>query len=384
MKILFIASDNSDTSGAFLCMVELCVQLREKFGIESLVVLPYRGSGESLLNNYKIKYKLIYSFSWLVAKSKKYKITQIAKRMIARIVNFFSILRIRRYIREQHIDVVHINTTCTYVGAVAAKKENVKLVWHLREFLEEHTDWTLWNRPKNNKLIGTADKIIVISKCLAKKYENIFLQKKLKIIYDGIDVNKYQIERELFQGDIIQMIFVGALYKDKGVEDLIDACGILKEQKKLEKFCLHIYGKGEKNYEDILCQKVRELHLDKEIIFQGTTNEIEIYTQQADISFTCSKAEAFGRVTVEALMSGCLVIGAKTAATAEIIQDGKNGLLYSYGNVEELAEKIQYALDNKSVMREIARYGKKSAQQQFSLEKNVLKVHDTYKEILEA
>jgi glycosyltransferase involved in cell wall biosynthesis len=61
----------------------------------------------------------------------------------------------------------------------------------------------------------------------------------------------------------------------------------------------------------------------------------------SDIVLVCSRSEAFGRVTIEGMFSGRPVIGARSAATAELIKDGVNGLLYDPGNPGDLAEKIK-------------------------------------------
>ena len=51
-----------------------------------------------------------------------------------------------------------------------------------------------------------------------------------------------------------------------------------------------------------------------------------------DIALVASCSEAFGRVTVEAMLAGMLVIGADVAGTSELICDGVNGILYEDDN----------------------------------------------------
>ena len=58
----------------------------------------------------------------------------------------------------------------------------------------------------------------------------------------------------------------------------------------------------------------------------------------------CSRAEAFGRVTVEAMKLGLPVIGAARGATPELVRDGWNGLLYAHGDANELAGKIDRSI----------------------------------------
>lgn len=375
MNVMFVSSDNKRTSGAFLCMVDLCKNLRDDYGINTYVILPFNGSGQELLEENDIPYRVIFSFTWLVVKSKRNSLFQRMKRCVARTYNVIAIQMIRKFIRKHHIDIVHINTTCSYVGAKAAKKENVKLIWHIREFLEEHSDLTLWNRKKNNLLIASSDQVITISECLSKKYVSIVPKDKLTVVYDGIDVSLFSNRNDILSGTCAHFIFVGALYKDKGIEDLLRACSMIAGK---VTFTLDIVGQGELQYEQMLQELVKELRLDEQVSFLGVRNDVNKLLETADIAFTCSRAEAFGRVTVEAMMAGCLVIGTNAAATAEIIKDKENGLLYEYGNVAQLSEKISYAISNKDEMRKLAKKGCAEARKLYSLKKNVDGVFELY------
>ncbi|MFT8592315.1 MAG: glycosyltransferase [Bifidobacterium sp.] len=66
----------------------------------------------------------------------------------------------------------------------------------------------------------------------------------------------------------------------------------------------------------------------------------------ADIALVCSKCEAFGRVTIEAASAGCIVIGADTGATPEILSK-IGGIKYILGSCEDLGEKIREVIQSK-------------------------------------
>jgi hypothetical protein len=46
------------------------------------------------------------------------------------------------------------------------------------------------------------------------------------------------------------------------------------------------------------------------------------------------------------MLAGKPVIGSARGATAEIIQDGRTGLLYEWGNIRDLTKKIRFLYDN--------------------------------------
>ena len=92
--------------------------------------------------------------------------------------------------------------------------------------------------------------------------------------------------------------------------------------------------------------------------------------------------EAYGRVTIEAMLSGCLAVGVNTGATPELIKDGETGLLYQAGNVESLAECIEEALSNPERSRRLAKSGQVYVSHTFTKENNLRQILKVYQEAL--
>ena len=81
----------------------------------------------------------------------------------------------------------------------------------------------------------------------------------------------------------------------------------------------------------------------------GVTDRLEIFDYHAkadehldwcNVLLMTSAAEAFGRVTVEALTAGRPVIGSRSGGTPELIADGVDGILFTPGDAGELAAAI--------------------------------------------
>jgi glycosyltransferase involved in cell wall biosynthesis len=56
---------------------------------------------------------------------------------------------------------------------------------------------------------------------------------------------------------------------------------------------------------------------------------------------------------LEALSTGCLIVGSNTAPVKEVIEDNVNGLLVDFFETGAIADKIEYALDNPTLMQPI-------------------------------
>lgn len=63
--------------------------------------------------------------------------------------------------------------------------------------------------------------------------------------------------------------------------------------------------------------------------------------KNVDIEIVSSKQEAFGKITVEAMMGQIPVIGSNSGGTKELIKHNQNGLLFESGNADDLAKKIE-------------------------------------------
>ena len=378
VRVLFIPSDNNRSSGAFLSMVNLIKELKARYGLDCFVIVPRDGNGYEVLDEYRIKYGLIESKDWVVPLDGEVDEKEIGEK---KQFNKTAISRLSEFIRTNDVDLVHINTTYAYVAAEAALDAGVPFVWHLREFLEEDQNNTLWDRDEGNRLINRADKVIAISDSIYNKYSSVIDSDRLVRIYNGIDAFKfYKPNRNLFSKDGVRFVFVGGFEYYKGQIEFAKACVALYENG-FTNFDISFVGKGKRDVR----AEVRRIFKDAGMTnyrMLGYREDVENYYAKADISFTCSKSEAFGRTTVEAMLSGNLVIGADSAGTRELIRDGETGMLYEQGNIVDLASKMSYAVNNIEESKRIARNGAYYMYDNMTSQINADNVYALYKEIL--
>lgn len=375
-NILLVASDNAMTSGAFLCMLKLAEILKKEYELNVIVILPNDiGDGENELKKIGVKTIVVQSATWTFPIDSSF-IIKLYQGLKIYIYNLSAIKEIRRIIRNEKIDIVHINTSWSYVGAKAAIMEKVPFVWHLRELLQEDQNRTILFGKYGYKLIGKADNIFAVSDFVAKKYKNI-LNREVNVVYDGIDKNIFFHNKEILKERNINILSIGLITENKGQKTLVEACKIL-QKKGVKNFSVNIVGKGIQSFEAELKEYIIRNQLEGHIKFCGATNNVHQYYKVADIVVMSSVAEAFGRTTVEAMMEGCLVIGADAGATPELLNNGKCGLLYEFGNSIELADRIMYVLLNKEKIRNLAKAGQQFALNNFTAKKNAKVITEHY------
>lgn len=380
MKILYFSSDNNKTSGAFICMVQQIRILKQKYGVDSQVVLPFDGDGKELLEEYQIPWHIIKSKHWIVKKNQS--VTERAiinlKMTVKCLMNLVSIKKSVKLIKRIKPDIVHLNTTYCYIGAVAAKECGVPVIWHLRELVEEGMGNKIWNRNYGYKLMNQSKSIICVSNSVKRTYEGVFPEYKLDVVYDGVEVDKYSFNIEK-ENDCIYMVCVGALGEHKGQEAIIRACSMLKE-KTSTKFKLYIIGRGpsEAKYRTL----IHDLDLDEYVELCGVKDNVQDYYHKAHFTIVNGFKEGFGRVTVEAMLCGSYVIGCDTGGTIELTQDGKYGIVFRHNDVEDLYQKLLYAIDHLELLMSERLKCRDYAVENFSSEKNASAIYAVYKKVL--
>ena len=72
-----------------------------------------------------------------------------------------------------------------------------------------------------------------------------------------------------------------------------------------------------------------------------------------DVGIVSSDNEAFGRTTIEGMLSTLAMIGRNSGGTTEQIRDGQTGFLYD-GSVKDLASKIEALYLDRSLLKKVA------------------------------
>lgn len=91
---------------------------------------------------------------------------------------------------------------------------------------------------------------------------------------------------------------------------------------------------------------------------------------RADLFVFPSGLETFGIVLAEALALGVPVVSSRAGAAADILEDGRNGVLVREVNVATLAGAIEVVLTNPAAARERALRGRARVERDFDLTRN--------------
>lgn len=98
-------------------------------------------------------------------------------------------------------------------------------------------------------------------------------------------------------------------------------------------------------------------YLKERVLFMGEINDrnkLENEYAMAKIFCITSDWESFGLVTAEAMSKGCCVIGSDIPATSELTDNGKYGVLFEKGNLQDFILKLKMVIDDESYIKRIS------------------------------
>ena len=179
--------------------------------------------------------------------------------------------------------------------------------------------------------------------------------KKIEVIPNMIDDNLFydnqQVKRTKWDGNEIKLLYIGMLYKRKGVDILIKA---LKEcLVKGMKASLTIVGAGPEY--NCLIKLVYDLGLEKDVTFIGKVEYscVSSYYRKADLLVHPARlCEPFGRTIIEAMWHNIPVLVSDVGAPPEII--GENELIFKSEDFIDLSEKLFRLYNNKELIDKLA------------------------------
>lgn len=266
-----------------------------------------------------------------------------------------------------------------------AKLLRIPHVWHLREFGEgkDYDNYFYFGEKLSGKFMSyTSDCVVAISHAIKNYYATIIKRREIEIIYDWISFGE---ERTFstFKKDArkINLCVVGRISRGKNQMEVLKALKFLRESVR-EQILLYIIGDGDAKYLSAMYDFIKMNDLFAYVKILGFREDVYSLLEKMHIGVVAYKSEGFGLVTVEYMMHNVAVIASNSGANVELVQNKKNGLIYSLGDYLELANKIDLLVGNAVFREYLAKKAFKYAKEQFHSKICAKKVYNIYQKLL--
>jgi len=308
---------------------------------------------------------------------------------INKLISFDCLLRLFKLSRTLKRNKCHIVQTffqdSTIVGVLAGKLAGVNtIIVCVRDMLFWANSVELKVHELMTKL---SDLILVNSKSVKEKVEQLCNNKPVQIIYNGIFTGqeferntkaKDALRKELKIDDQPIVVLVSNCnHRVKRVDLLIDCIPYVV--KEIPTFFVIV---GDGWMRPHLENRVNELKKQKHVKFTGLRNDVENILAGSDIALNTSDSEGFSNSVLEAMRAGLPVIASDVSGNKELVKDGITGLLFEPGNIEDLKQKLLYLLNNKDIANKLGKNGQVAIQKQFDINIMMQRYMDLYESLV--
>ncbi|MEZ4739545.1 MAG: glycosyltransferase family 4 protein [Flavobacteriales bacterium] len=248
-----------------------------------------------------------------------------------------------RRCKQWNVDLVHVNSSVIGLGPELANACAIPLVWHIRELPFAHYEFRVdGGTERYCKALRAADRIIAISEAVRADVGSLIGNgSHITIVGNGVADTARMLQLEQASSERwsstgpFTFLQLAIFHPSKGQLDAVEAFAQLHAQEPDTRLILAGGGAQEEAR-----ARIKALGISDSVELPGYINDPFAAMAQAHCLLQCSKDEAMGRATVEAMASGLPVIGHASGATPELIAAGTSGHLYA--GIDEL---VQHMLD---------------------------------------
>ena len=286
--------------------------------------------------------------------------------------------KIASIIKKNQIDIVHARGWPTYLeGLLAAKLMcwRVKFIYSYHGRTIDDVQYIPKRRLKIQKYLSFfADCIMTLSNEMASEYASMIgiNSENIKVIYNGVETDKFSgtnvelesLREELsIKKDDYVVGFVGRIDPVKDLQTLIDAIFIVKAD--INNIKLIIVGDGSEMAK--LQNYLIGNGMMNNVIFTGQRDDIGSCLSIMNIYVQPSLYEGMSNTIVEAMAGEKTVLATNVGGTPELINHEVDGILFSPGKPEKLAQHILDLYQNPDKAHSLANKAYRKVIEKFSM-----------------
>ncbi|MDI3488527.1 MAG: hypothetical protein PWR26_1244 [Methanosarcinales archaeon] len=226
--------------------------------------------------------------------------------------------------------------------------------------------------------------VLLNESIMSKIVEKGIKKESLEAIPNGVNLHWFDFTdnegiKNSYGFDDFVVLFVGTLTPRKGVEYLVKALHLIGD----EKVQLVIAGndRADVSYSSKIKDYVERKRIN--VRFMGFLHPKMLKGLYAvcDVFVLPSLEEGFGMVLTEAMASGKPLVGTRVGGIPMQIRDGWNGFLVEPANEEQLAERIEYLIENEEERKRMGKNSRRLAEEEFSWERIAKRYVEVYEEV---
>ncbi len=311
-------------------------------------------------------------------------------REVSPLKDITAFFKIRKLIRRFKPDIVHTHTSkAGIIGRFAARVSGVRFIVHTPHGHIFYGYYSSFRTFFFILLERIAAKITSKITVLTEKGLCDHVDKKIgteslfAVIPSGVDIQRFKeggstgVLAETGWKDKKIVGWVGRLVPIKDCLTFIQAAALIRRRCPDVRFI--VAGDGEER--EMLKRGAREAGLNDFLVFLGDRTDIPSVMAAMDVFVLSSLNEGFGRVLVEAMAAGTVVISSAVGGTVDVIEDGESGILVPPSEPSRIADAVSKVLENSELNAHLIDGGRERAKL-FDIHITAEKFEDLYEKLL--
>lgn len=201
---------------------------------------------------------------------------------------------------------------------------------------------------------------------------------KLHVVHCGIEPEVFDVA-DRAGSDRLRLLCVGRLVPEKGQTLLLEAMAELGRRGVDVEAVL--VGDGPRR--EALEVRAAELRVDVRFAGAVSSEEVVGYYEWADVFCLPSFAEGVPVVLMEAMATAMPVVTTRIAGIAELVDDGRSGLLVAPGRVDLLADAIERLADDDALRLELGKAGREKVVAEFDAAASAVRLRQLLGELVD-
>lgn len=303
----------------------------------------------------------------------------ISRRILLPFAAARAIVRLALWSRGRHRLVVHGNTfQGAMIGAVLAGITGRPFLFHDR-ILRSHGVIEGWVRRR-------ASAILAITEAVAAKWSDP-TKSKTRLLIDGTELAaKPPPEPETIRQRLridpstAVVLVVARVSREKRISDVIEAVARVQRNT-----VVLIAGEPYLPEDERYAKELAALAASRGVRceFLGFLEHLQPVYEAADVFVLPTLAEAFGQVIIEAMVMGRAIVAARNGGPLEILDEGRTGLFFRPGDVDDLAAQIDRLIADPVLRLRLGRAARLDAEQRFAIGQTVARFTQIVDDVLD-
>jgi L-malate glycosyltransferase len=292
-------------------------------------------------------------------------------------------------VKFEKLDVLHVHYAIPHASAAVMAKHILAAEGiHIPIITTLHgTDITLVGKDKSFEPVvsfslNQSNAVTAVSASLKDDtYEHFRVTRNIDVIPNFIDFDRFSKQaKEHFKKAVAPggekiLIHTSNFRKVKRVEDVVRVYGKVKEHLNVK---LLLVGDGpERQNIEQLC---RDLQLCDGISFLGKQDAVEEVLSISDLFLMPSETESFGLAALEAMACEVPVVSSNAGGIPELNIEGVTGYMCNVGDIDAMAQKALYILQDDERLKEFKQAARKRALD-FHIDRIVPQYEEIYKQV---